>query len=55
MSRRQRWSVLHQQERLTVEFGFALWRNEDDRGWRFSHAFVNGAMLGARSIVEALK
>jgi len=41
--------------RAPAEFGFAIWHNEDDHGWRFSHAFVNGDMLGARSIAEALK
>ena len=37
------------------QFGYAMWRNEDDHGWRFSHAFVGLEQVGARSIVEALK
>jgi len=36
-------------------WGLAVWHNVDGAGWRFAHAFVNGDMLGARSIVEALK
>ena len=36
-------------------WGLAVWHNVDGAGWRFAHAFVNGDMLGARSIVEALR